>query len=198
MLLTKWRGPLGSTTTAGTSAPPYRPPGQLGSMSGSPAGSTGESQQPAGESQPPLALLPVKSPSSATMKMALCRVQARLDMIVCTAPRTNASALCLSRTSLGSSLTELKGHGVSGCPAMASLTPPCMSLHWSGVMYTNRGACRLFRSAARSVYGLMCATRAGLSRTSVYSANGLCLDAYSGFVLDGQKSSSGLAGSASM
>ena len=34
----------------------------------------------------------------------------------------------------------------------------------------------------------MCATRAGLSRTSVYSANGLCLDAYSGCALDGQKS----------
>src|SRR5690349_21525419 len=140
MLLTKWRGPLGSTTTAGTSAPPYRPPGQLALMSGSPLGSTGESQQPAGESQPPLTALPVKSPSSATMKIALCRVHARPDMIVVTAPLTKASAFFLSLMSFGSSLVLLNGHGVSGCPAIVSVTPPCMSLHWSGVMYTNRGA----------------------------------------------------------
>src|ERR1700760_109377 len=140
MLLTKWRGPLGATTTAGTSAPPYRPPGQLALMSGSPLGSTGESQQPAGESQPPLTALPVKSPSSATMKIALCRVHARLDMMVVTAPLTKASALCLSLMSFGSSLVLLNGQGVSGCPSMAAVTPPCMSLHWSGVMYTNRGA----------------------------------------------------------
>src|SRR6185312_17454145 len=114
MLLTKWRGPLGSTTTAGTSAPPYTPPGQLGLMSGSPAGSTGESQQPAGESQPPLTALPVKSPSSATMKIALCLVQARLDMIVFTVDWTKASAFCFRATSFGSSLVLLNGHGVSG------------------------------------------------------------------------------------
>src|ERR1700726_2786602 len=123
MLLTTWRGPLGSITIAGTSAPPYTPPGQVGLMSGSPAGRTGESQQPAGESQPPLAATPVKSPSSATMKMALCRVQARLDMIVVTAPLTKASALCFSRMSFGSSLALLNGQGVSGCPLIAWVTP---------------------------------------------------------------------------
>jgi hypothetical protein len=63
-----------------------------------------------------------------------------VDMIVVTAPLTNASALCLSAMSFGSSLVLLNGQGVSGCPAIASFTPPCMSLHWSGVMYTNRGA----------------------------------------------------------
>src|SRR2546423_5141552 len=167
-------------------------------MSGSPLGSTGESQQPAGESQPPLTALPVKSPSSATMKIALCRVHARLDMIVVTAVLTKASAFCFSDASFGSSFVLPNGHGVSGCPGTAVFTPPCMSLHWSGVMYTNRGACGLFRSPASAVYGLMWSTRAGLPRTSVYSANGLCLDAYSGFALDGQKSSSGLGGSASM
>src|SRR6266567_4245742 len=174
---TKCRGPLGSTTTAGT---------------------TGESQQPAGESQPPLTALPLKSPSSATMKIALCGVQARLDMIVPTAPLTNASAFCLSAASLGSSFALPNGHGVSGCPGTAVNTPPCMSSHWSGTMYTYLGAFRLFRSPDRSVYGLMLATRAGLSRTSVYSAKGLCLEAYSAVLLDGQKSSSGFGGSASM
>src|SRR6476661_6254680 len=114
MLLTKWRGPLGSTTTAGTSAPPYRPPGQLGLMSGSPAGSTGESQQPAGESQPPLTALPVRSPSSATMKIALCGVHARLDMIVATALLTKASAFCFSEASFASSFALPNGQGVSG------------------------------------------------------------------------------------
>ena len=109
-------------------------------MSGSPAGSTGESQQPAGESQPPLTALPVKSPSSATMKIALCGVHALLDMIVVTAPWTNASAFCFRCTSFGSSLVLLNGQGVSGCPATAVFTPPCMSLHWSGEMNTNRGA----------------------------------------------------------
>ncbi len=44
---------------SGTSAPPYSPPGQLALMSGSPAGKTGESQQPAGESQRLLTALPV-------------------------------------------------------------------------------------------------------------------------------------------
>src|SRR5205807_616855 len=56
-----------------------------------------------------------------------------------------------------------------------------------------------YRGPAGAVYGLMRATRAGLARMSVYSANGLCLDAYSGWALDGQKSVSGWsAGIASM
>src|SRR5262245_62646382 len=167
-------------------------------MSGSPAGSTGESQHPAGEAQPPFTALPVKSPSSATMKIALCGVQARLDMIVPTASLTNASAFCFSEASFGSSLVLPNGQGVSGCPGTAVNTPPCMSLHWSGTMYTYRGALLLFRSPARSVYGLMWATRAGSFLTSVYSAKGLCFDAYSGLALDGQKSSSGFGGRASM
>src|SRR5690242_8856493 len=160
-------------TIAGTSPPPYKPPGQLALMSGSPLGSTGESQHPAGESQPPLTALPVKSPSSATTKMALCRVQARLDMIVVTAPLTNASAFCLSRTSFGSLLVLPNGQGVSGCPVIAWFTPPCMSLHWSGEMNTNLGARRLFMSPARGVDGLMCATRAGLSGVSLNHTNGV-------------------------
>src|SRR5689334_16542846 len=167
-------------------------------MSGSPAGRIGESQHPAGESQPPLTGLPVKSPSSATMKIALCGVHARLDMIVPTAPWTNASAFCLRAASFGSSLALPNGHGVSGCPGTAVNTPPCMSLHWSGTMYTYRGAWLPFRSPARSVYGLMWATREGSLRTSVYSAKGLCFDAYSGVALDGQKSSRGFGGRASM
>jgi hypothetical protein len=85
------------------------------------------------------------------MKMALCRVQARLDMIVVTAPLTNASALCLSLMSFASSLVLLNGQGVSGCPLMVLFTPPCMSLHWSGEMNTNLGARGLFRSPARAV-----------------------------------------------
>src|SRR6266516_7684012 len=125
---------------AGTSAPPNTPPGQAALMSGSPAGRTGESQQPAGESQPPLTVLPVKSPSSATMKIALCGVHARLDMMVVTALLTNASAFCFRAISFGSSLVLLYGQGVSGCPGTAVNTPPCMSLHWSGLMNTNRGA----------------------------------------------------------
>ena len=95
------------------------------------------------------------------MKMALCGVHARLDVIVVTAPLTKASAFCLSRMSFGSSLVLLNGQGVSGCPLIATVTPPCMSLHWSGVINTNRGARWLFRSPASAVYGLMCATRAG-------------------------------------
>ena len=42
--------------------------------------------------------------------------------------------------SFASSLVLLNGQGVSGCPSIVVVTPPCMSLHWSGVMYTNRGA----------------------------------------------------------
>ena len=161
--------------------------GQLALMSGSPPAGPGSRNSRPGV---PAAVdaLPVKSPSSATMKMALCRVQARLDMIVVTAPLTKASAFCLSRMSFASSLVLLNGHGVSGWPPIASFTPPCMSLHWSGVMNTNRGARGLFRSPARAVYGLMFATRAGLARMSVKSTNGLCLDAYSGLPLDGQNS----------
>ena len=83
--------------------------------------------------------------------MALCRVHARLDMMVLTAVLTKASALCLSSTSAASSLALLNGHGVSGCSATAVFTPPCMSLHWSGVMNTKRGACGLFRSPASAV-----------------------------------------------
>jgi hypothetical protein len=61
-------------------------------------------------------------------------------MIVVTAVLTKASAFCFSAASFGSSLVLPNGQGVSGCPRIATVTPPCMSLHWSGVMYTNRGA----------------------------------------------------------
>ena len=120
-------------------------------MSGSPAGRTGESQQQAGESQPPLTALPVKSPSSEMMKIALCGVHARLDVIVVTALCTNASAFFFSCASFGSSLALPNGQGVSGWSGTAVKTPPCMSLHWSGVMNTNLGAFGLFRSPASDV-----------------------------------------------
>src|SRR5712692_2679992 len=184
---------------AGTWPPPNTPPGHRALISGSPAGSTGESQQPAGEAQPPLTGFPLKSPSSATMKIALCGVQARLDMIVPTADLTNASAFLFSCASFGSSFALPNGHGVSGWPGTAVNTPPCMSLHWSGLMNTNRGGFGPFRSPARAEYGLMFATLAGSLRMSENRTNGLCLEAYSGVELDGQKSASGLsAGSASM
>src|ERR1019366_10793341 len=86
------------------------------------------------------------------MKIALCRVQARLAMIVVTAPRAKASAFFFSCASAGSSLVLLYGPGVSGQPGTGIHTPPCMS---------------------------------------VKSANGSCLEAYSGLLLDGQLSASG-------
>ena len=86
--------------------------------------------------------------SSVTMKIALLPVQERDPVMVSTAPCTNASAFRLSAASFGSSLVEPNGQGVSGCPGTATFTPPCMSLHWFGVIQTKSGACGEFRSAA--------------------------------------------------
>ena len=63
-------------------------------------------------------------------------------MIICTVLCTKASAFCLSERVVGSSFAEPYGHGVSGWPATAVLTPPCMSLHWSGEMKTKSGVVR--------------------------------------------------------
>src|SRR4029077_93099 len=128
-------------TTAGERPPPYTPPGQVGDTAGSPAGSTGESQQPVASAQPPVVVSPLKSDSSATTKIALFPRQAFDDMIVCTAPATNASAFCLSDASLASSLVDPNGQGVPSLPSGAIWvnTPPCMSWHWLGTMYTKSG-----------------------------------------------------------
>src|SRR5690348_67665 len=109
------------------------------------------------------------------MKITLLPVHAFELRIVSTAVWMNASAFCLSAVSLASSTVDPYGQGVSGCPSTATYTPPCMSLHWSGLIQTKSGAWDEFRSAARSVYGLMLARRAGLLRTSSISTNGLCL-----------------------
>src|SRR5690348_16286238 len=104
-------------------------------------------------------------------------------MIVVTARSTNLSAFCFRASSLASSLLEPYGHGVSGWPSTDAYTPPCMSLHWSGVIHTKFGTCPEFMSGANWVYGLTWARRAGLLRMSVNSTNGLCLLAYSAALL---------------
>ena len=83
--------------------------------------STGESQQPSADSQPPVSAFPVKSFSSVTMKIAdLPSCQAGLCMIVVTALFTNASAFCFSAASFGRPSTDPYGQGVPSEPSAAT------------------------------------------------------------------------------
>jgi hypothetical protein len=113
------------------------------------------------------------------MKIASCpSCHEGLAMIVCTVVLTNASAFFLSWTSAASLFVLLYGHGVSGWPRIASETPPCMSLHWSGTMKAKSGVVHsLARSAAKEVYGLTSAIRAAWFRMSSKRTNGLCFEA---------------------